>query len=204
MGAFTPPELTGCSFATVDRTHNHDVFGLAVIVYQLLMGCHPFQVKATGNDDAPTIEDSIRRGAYPDVAPVQASPVSPPIDVLPASTRALFRAAFGSAVGGGTASGGRRPTAAEWAAELWSIERGLQRCALNINHHFAAHLTACPWCDRTAWLRGRDPFPSPEAIQSGAFLHSPSSRRRFWVVPRPRPQAPLPAGAVQRRRRAKS
>src|SRR5262249_58599826 len=91
---FTPPELAGCSFANVDRTQTHDLFGLAVVIYQFLMGCHPFQVKVAASDDVVSIEDCIRRGLYPDITPgAMQSPVSPPLYLLPRSTRALFRAA---------------------------------------------------------------------------------------------------------------
>jgi DNA-binding helix-hairpin-helix protein with protein kinase domain len=40
---YTPPELQGARFDRVARTSNHDNFGLAVLVFQLLfMGKHPF------------------------------------------------------------------------------------------------------------------------------------------------------------------
>ena len=40
---FTPPELQGHSFAGVPRSTNHDAFGLAVLIFQLLfLGRHPF------------------------------------------------------------------------------------------------------------------------------------------------------------------
>ena len=181
-GLFTPPELGGFNFATIDRTPNHDLFGLAVIVYQFLIGCHPFQVKlADGlHDNAVAIEDCIRRGLYPDVVDsVSTSPVSPPLEILPHSTRVLFRAAFGAQLS-------NRPTAVTWAQELWTIDRELGRCARNANHVFAGHLTSCPWCERTASLGGRDPFPSPDAIRAGEHLRRPSSPPRRWMTPRPR------------------
>ena len=40
---YTPPELQGQSFRGVVRTHNHDRFGLAVLIFHLLfVGRHPF------------------------------------------------------------------------------------------------------------------------------------------------------------------
>jgi DNA-binding helix-hairpin-helix protein with protein kinase domain len=174
IGMFTPPELVGCNFANFDRTQNHDLFGLAVLVYQLLMGCHPFQIKAADGEDAIPIEDCIKRGLYPDVAPAaRLSPVSPPLDVLPPTTRALFKDAFGSGEHG-------RPPAVAWTHELWTIDQSLRGCLRNANHFFAAHRTSCPWCERAAWLHGRDPFPSPEAIRSGVHLRQVSGRRP-WV-----------------------
>src|SRR5207302_109259 len=40
---FLPPELHGRPLATTNRTPNHDAFGLAIIIFRLLMlGRHPF------------------------------------------------------------------------------------------------------------------------------------------------------------------
>ncbi|MBI4492661.1 MAG: hypothetical protein HY690_07710 [Chloroflexi bacterium] len=40
---YTPPELQGVDFATVDRNPYHDNFALAVLIFILLMeGVHPF------------------------------------------------------------------------------------------------------------------------------------------------------------------
>lgn len=183
---FTPPELAGCSFANVDRTAAHDLFGLAVLIYQFLMGCHPFQVKTTAvesTEDAASIEDCIKRGLYPDLAPAVAqSPIAPPLYVLPRSARALFRAAFGPMPS-------HRPTAAMWADELWSTDRELKSCARNANHFFGGHLSSCPWCERTVVLGGRDPFPSPDAIRRGEHrLRPETSSSRRWVRRPPRPR----------------
>jgi len=178
---FTPPELAGCSFANVDRTTSHDLFGLAVLVYQFLMGCHPFQVKTA--EDVASIEDCIKRGLYPDLAPAVAqSPIAPPLYVLPRSTRALFRAAFGPI-------GTPRPTSAMWADELWAIDRELKSCARNGHHFFGGHLSSCPWCERAVVLGGRDPFPSPDAIRRGEHrLRPATSSSRRWVRRPPRPR----------------
>lgn len=179
---FTPPELAGCSFATVDRTPTHDLFGLAVLIYQFLMGCHPFQVKITASDDDVSIEDCIKRGLYPDIAPGAAqSPVSPPLYLLPRSTRALFRAAFGPMMAD-------RPSASTWTDELWTIDRELRSCARNANHFFPAQLSSCVWCERTAALGGRDPFPSADAIRRGEHLARPATSSRRWARRPPRPR----------------
>src|SRR5262252_4592538 len=40
---YTPPELQGLAFRDVDRKAEHDYFGLAVVIFQLLfMGRHPY------------------------------------------------------------------------------------------------------------------------------------------------------------------
>jgi len=54
---FTPPELQGISFHGIERTPNHDNFGLAVLCFQLLfMGRHPFAGRYHGSG-----EDSLER-----------------------------------------------------------------------------------------------------------------------------------------------
>jgi DNA-binding helix-hairpin-helix protein with protein kinase domain len=61
---FTPPELQSKPFTGVVRTHNHDNFGLAVMVFQLLfMGRHPFAGRYSGAGDMP-IAKAIRGPRY--------------------------------------------------------------------------------------------------------------------------------------------
>ena len=60
---FTPPELQGQRLDCVLRTHDHDRFGLAVLVFQLLfMGRHPF----TGRHRyaCVPVETAIREGLF--------------------------------------------------------------------------------------------------------------------------------------------
>jgi len=188
VGAFTPPELAGCNFGDVDRTANHDRFGLAVMIYQFLMGSHPFQVRVSESTEAVAIEDCIVRGFYADVVDAaDRSPVSLPLDVLPPRTRTLFRASF-------TGDPLLRPTAEAWSRELWVLDRELVSCGRNANHFFPRHRSACPWCERADFLGGRDPFPSDEAIRNGAHLRR--TTRVFWAKPKPRQDR----GGVERRR----
>ena len=61
---YTPAELIGLGkkLGQVRRTQEHDRFGLAAIIFQLLFdGCHPFA--AVGNDCTPL--DRIRAGDWP-------------------------------------------------------------------------------------------------------------------------------------------
>jgi DNA-binding helix-hairpin-helix protein with protein kinase domain len=51
---YTPPELQGARFDRVTRTANHDNFGLAILVFQILfMGRHPFSGRYQGSGDMP-------------------------------------------------------------------------------------------------------------------------------------------------------
>ncbi|OIP71251.1 MAG: hypothetical protein AUK48_12680 [Oscillatoriales cyanobacterium CG2_30_44_21] len=59
---YTPPELQGMSFRDVDRSVQHDLFGLGVLIYQLLMeGTHPFGGVFSGQGEAPELKDRIKR-----------------------------------------------------------------------------------------------------------------------------------------------
>lgn|SRR5487761_1983067 len=94
---FTPPELQGSEFSTVDRTPAHDNFGLAVLIFQLLMeGTHPFSGIWQGVGDPLPVEDRIRSGActYTGAPLVKPMPGAPPFDILPAGLQALFQRCF--------------------------------------------------------------------------------------------------------------
>src|SRR5665213_2177366 len=57
---YTPPELQGQSFRGVVRTHNHDRFGLAVLIFHLLfVGRHPFSGRPLTRGELP-IEKAIK------------------------------------------------------------------------------------------------------------------------------------------------
>src|SRR5205814_1625917 len=63
---YTPPELQSQDFSTVDRAPSADDFGLAVLVFLLLMeGVHPFQGVWLGTGDPPALEDNIAAGRCP-------------------------------------------------------------------------------------------------------------------------------------------
>lgn len=138
---YTPPELQGKKFGEVLRTVDHDAFGLAVIIFQLLcMGRHPFS-GAYSQGEMP-IERAIRehRFVYTRTRSVGMSPPPGSVDfgVFPADVRDSFDAAFGLST--------RRPSAQHWVQVLTSLERSLLRCNVHELHFFPNGATACPWC----------------------------------------------------------
>ncbi|MDB9357489.1 hypothetical protein PN486_14760, partial [Nodularia spumigena CS-587/03] len=62
---FTPPELQNKTFAQHDRQIPHDLFGLAVLIFQLLMeGTHPFSGIFQGISEPPPYEARIAAGHF--------------------------------------------------------------------------------------------------------------------------------------------
>jgi hypothetical protein len=144
VSLFTPPELQGRRFDGVVRTADHDGFGLAVMLFQLLfMGRHPFA--GCRPDRALRVEDAIREGtfAFGSEAAREGWGVPPhalTMDDLSAGVAALFERAFGREA----AAGGPRPTAAEWVEALGQLESMAVTCAANARHVKVTE--RCPWC----------------------------------------------------------
>ncbi len=144
---FTPPELQGQSFRRMRRTSNHDLFGLAVLVFHLLcMGRHPYAGRFLGTGEVP-IEKAITefRYAYSSSSAIlQMSPPPQTLDlrsVIP-SVAGLFERAFLK----GSAAPSARPTAHEWYCALQNLGSGLISCTLDVGHKYPKSLSSCPWC----------------------------------------------------------
>ena len=156
---FTPPELQGRNFRQVDRAPTSDCFGLAVLIFQMLMeGTHPYSGVYQGDEDPPPYETRIRNGHYTygaKPAPYKPMPLAPPVEMLHPALRALFLRCFED----GHANPALRPDATEWISALMQAESALLTCAVNAQHRYGNHLGTCPWCARREQLGGRDPFP---------------------------------------------
>jgi DNA-binding helix-hairpin-helix protein with protein kinase domain len=144
---FTPPELQGVSFHDIERTPNHDNFGLAVFCFQLLfMGRHPFAGRYHGSGED-SLERAIReyRFAYSQAAATKQ--MSPPPhtlcleDVSP-GVAGLFERAFEVAA----VQNSGRPAAHAWIQALNALERELRSCSYAPIHKYHTSLAACPWC----------------------------------------------------------
>lgn len=147
---YQPPELQTVDFSTVERLPQHDLFGLAVMLFQLLfVGKHPFSgvlppgVAGTGAIGANVAAHRFffhpqarRRGLRP-------PPGSPTLGAVTPEIAELFTRAF-------LGDPARRPSAATWCRAMEDIETRTVRCKRNAAHR---HLqgAACPWCalDRT-------------------------------------------------------
>src|SRR5262249_36106735 len=200
---FTPPELQGKAFRQLDRTPEHDAFGLAVLIFQLLMeGAHPFAGIVPGCGDPPPLAERIGAGRFPHRPPRfglfslgrrpggahRPNPLAPPFELLHPELQRLFVRCFVA----GHRRPRARPKAQEWQRALEAAEQALLACAANAQHRSGRHLRACPWCERAAQLGGRDPFPPRRTAPAATSQPSPAASRR---PPRrtDAPTAPEPA-----------
>ena len=181
---YTPPEMQGRSFSESDRQPEHDLFGLAVLIFQLLMeGTHPFAGLYQGAGDPPPYEERIVVGHFPygtRRSPYRPMPNAPPLDILHPTLRQLFLRCFED----GHLLPSARPDAQTWQTALKEAEEALIPCAANPQHRYGRHLVACPWCERRRRLGGRDPFPvRPLAVERAA--------PRPPTLPNAMPSAPI-------------
>lgn len=143
---FTPPELQSLKLVDVDRTVDHDAFGLAILIFHLLfVGRHPFAGRYNGPGDM-TIEKAIaeRRFAFSHNRAetlVDPPPASLRLEDLPHSIGDLFERAF-------RAQGDKpsRPKPAEWIGELETLIKQRRVCPIEESHIYSSASLDCPWC----------------------------------------------------------
>ncbi len=145
VAEYQPPELQSRDLSRVDRLPQHDLFGLAVMIFQLLfVGKHPFagvlppHIRNTGaigdNVAAKRFfygQHAIRNGLRPPPGALNLQAITPQMS-------AYFIQAF-------LAEPGTRPTASAWRGALEDLEAKTVACKANAIHR---HLqtTRCPWC----------------------------------------------------------
>ncbi len=190
---FTPPELQNKVFAQHDRKITHDSFGLAVLIFQLLMeGTHPFSGIFQGVSEPPTYEARIAAGHFTysqkHQVPYRPTPIAPAWEVLHPKLQDLFLRCFED----GHNDPNLRPSAQNWLSVLAEAEDSLITCTANPQHRYNSHLDSCPWCERALRLGGRDPFPSPRAVENREHLRPRVvPKRRYNQRPRsPQPVSP--------------
>jgi len=141
---FQPPELQGVALRGRERMRNHDGFGLAVLIFQLLFfNRHPFAgVPLIGGP--PSLDEAIAQHRFAWSAEAAARGVQQPpntmaFTALSPPLRELFERAFGPQ---GQSDG--RPTAGTWVKALDTYSGQLVTCSANPLH---AHLPGpCPIC----------------------------------------------------------
>jgi DNA-binding helix-hairpin-helix protein with protein kinase domain len=142
---YTAPELQGMRLSGVVRTANHDAFGLAIVIFQLLcMGRHPF-VGSVRKGDIPPIQDAIRdyRFVYSEGRDVgmDQPPGTPVLSDFSADIAQAFERAFARE------NAAARPSAMDWVRTLDALEKSLVQCDKNKLHYVPRDAASCPWCD---------------------------------------------------------
>lgn len=192
---YTPPELQEARFVEVDRSREQDAFGLAVLIFQLLMqGIHPFAGRYTGEGEPGSVGRRIHEGHWPYArtrpVPYEPNPHAPPWDAVPAPVQNLFQLCFDA----GCFDPGVRPGAAAWQRALTQAEGTLRQCKHNSQHRYSEALGQdCPWC-RQARKWKLDLFPEKKETQEAPFKkpgpQPPPSPVLQSPVPPPLPSAP--------------
>ncbi|MGH9752342.1 MAG: tetratricopeptide repeat protein [Blastocatellia bacterium] len=140
---YTPPELQGIAFRDIDRAQEHDSFGLAVVIFQLLfMGRHPFSGRYLDAGEMP-LERAIGEcrfayGADAEARRMRQPPGTMALDSMPTPLVDLFRRAFLST---------DRPRPREWIEPLDGLAKALKKCELHSGHYYYKELRDCPWCE---------------------------------------------------------
>ncbi|MBU0973959.1 MAG: topoisomerase DNA-binding C4 zinc finger domain-containing protein [Proteobacteria bacterium] len=160
---FTPPELHGKNLASVQRTIEHDNFGLAVAVFHLLfMGRHPYAGRYNGPDISMGAAIAQNRFAFSLTRQAATQTTPPPgsltLDMFPDVISCAFEKAFGL-------SPGARPTALDWIHTLNSLEGSLNHCSKVKTHYYPSNAGGCVWCKLTD-NSGFDMFPDLTAVES--------------------------------------
>jgi DNA-binding helix-hairpin-helix protein with protein kinase domain len=206
VAQFTPPEIQKSKHFRMERSANHDNFGLSILIFQLLFfGRHPYSGVYSGKEDMP-IEKAIAefRFAYSKNSHVKA--IAPPpnsvgLSVVPATVAGLFERAFSEE---GMRSGGR-PDAEDWWDALEALEKKMRQCSADSVHTYYAGLSSCPWC-RLEEVSGVLLFLSRDSItkidirrewQKVDAVKQPGPAPDIGPATFPSRPAPLPPGVRQ-------
>ncbi|WP_010250467.1 helix-hairpin-helix domain-containing protein [Acetivibrio cellulolyticus] len=144
-----PPEFQNIkSFRGIARTQNHDNFGLAVLIFQLLfMGRHPFSGSFLGTGEM-SLEKAIQEFRFAYGISAKLKQMKQPPNTLSLSNvtpklASLFEQAFspeGIKVN-------NRPKPKEWVIALDEQIKELKKCSNNNTHMYLKSVHACPWCE---------------------------------------------------------
>ncbi|MFN5369032.1 MAG: protein kinase domain-containing protein [Roseiflexaceae bacterium] len=182
---YTAPELQGADFSKVNRTTDSDTFGLAVLIFQMLMqGFHPFAGRPLPG--APDVEQVHVYCIKHTIFPYEQNPyfeppkAAPPITALPGVIRTLMQRALTER---------KRPSAQEWADALEMVEQRLIQCNNDAEHLYPAD-GACVICEVDYNTGRRKRTSAKQTTQMQVPLPA-----RTPTTPLPVPPAPSPPPA---------
>lgn len=191
---FQPPELVGADLRSVVRTPQHDAFGLAVLIFHLLLqGRHPYAGRYLGHGDMP-IERAIREHRFAFSRNAVSRQMQPPpntvgLEILPSSIATLFEAAF-------SPDAGRRgrPLPRHWLANLQTLASDLAKCPRAATHHYPRTLSLCPWC-QFEQRTGVFVFGVPISFSSGTSTDDAEYKKLLAFIATVPVPVPPPAAA---------
>jgi len=145
VAEYQPPEFQGKDLSRLDRLPQHDLFGLAVMIFQLLfVGKHPFAgvlpptIRATGEIGANVAARRFFYGPEAKRLGLKPPPGSIGLGAVTPELAHLFRRAF-------IGDAASRPSAAAWVAALDDLKTKTVSCRVNAAHRYRAG-RSCPWC----------------------------------------------------------
>ena len=147
---YLPRELQGQALDQIIRESCHDLFGLAVLLFQLLMeGRHPcVGVPRDSSRNAPSKpREWVREGVFPYTRNPHFGPppAAPDFHLLHPELQSLFLCAFIN----GNQAPSARPSAKEWYAGLKAAEGDLLRCGKDAEHwYYGANSKKCHLCNQ--------------------------------------------------------
>ena len=136
------PEMHNKDLEEVPRERNHDLFPLAVLIFQILgFGRHPFAGRHVRGEDF-SLEGAIQQGHYAYTkrreTPIRAVK-GITLDHLPPQIIELFEDTFDPTVR-------QRPSALTWFEELHKLEQTMSICEKSEYHRHWSGSSFCPWC----------------------------------------------------------
>ena len=143
---YISPELQGKPLRGLTRTENHDRFGLAVLIYQLLfVGRHPYAGVYSGTGD-PSFDQLIAEYRFAHGPAAHTWGMKPPSNIpifsdIPGALAILFRRAFERGSENGT-----RPKPVEWMNALQALESSIAVCENDAGHKYWRGVSECVWC----------------------------------------------------------
>ncbi|MBD2568630.1 protein kinase domain-containing protein [Anabaena lutea] len=180
---YTPPELIGKDFDSIEQTEIHDRFRLGVIIYQLLFGGNnPFQGKWTGAGETPDINELICQGLWVNGSTnlIAAVARTIPLEIVHPEVQQCFLKCFND----GHKNPNFRPTARKWLEALKVGNDRLTICGRVDSHYYSRTYGKCYWCDRSTNL-GVDIFPGVVKAKPSAVVESTSKPQVVNKVSKP-------------------
>lgn len=146
---FTPPELQSRTFGEFIRSEQHDLFGMAVLLFHLLFeGRHPY-AGIHNNGELPSPAQAISANAFAytlnPIGQAKQPPATLSLHTLPTTLQDLFEDAFHP-------QQNIRPSADVWEEELINLQKNIATCTNNTIHKYYQAIS-CPWCELEQTLK---------------------------------------------------